>query len=156
MDHDDERIWQQVLDGRRKWTRACQAFIAEETNRVEILRRGLCGNSTAKVVSLGLAQYLETSEQLQLFDKLVALCIPIEYATRARQIVVSLPRDWVLSNVETVVDPILQDADQSAYRMILELYMLLDRRLAMKLAGRAVAQRDEIIKEAGDSTLGSP
>jgi hypothetical protein len=70
-----------------------------------------------------------------------------------RKLILSLPRDWVLSRIEEVAEPILRSGDYDEYRRLLELYFELDRELASRLAARARAQEDEDVREAGEDFL---
>ncbi len=153
MNTKDESIWQSLVEGREATVRTFQAFIAEGTDRVGMLRRGMVGDVIDRLTALGLFPYLEVSEQIQLFDLLLQLCLPVKYATRARYLIASLPRDWVLANVEKVVEPTLEHCDHVDYRMLFELYLLLDKNLALKLANRALAHPDAEIREAGGDYL---
>ena len=99
---------------------------------------------------------LTNPEKLELFDTLVYLASSGHGAIgRVREILLSLPRDWVLTRIEDAAEPYLRDGTYDEYRRFLELYERLDRRLMLKLAQRAAAHSDPDIQEAGQDYLES-
>jgi hypothetical protein len=67
----------------------------------------------------------------------------------ARFVILSLSREWVIANIEAAAEPLLREGGEEEYRRLLELYNLLDGRLAARLAARARASDDPAIREAG-------
>jgi tetratricopeptide (TPR) repeat protein len=66
-----------------------------------------------------------------------------------REIIYSLPRDWVLERIDAQVEPILRAGEYDDYWMFLELYERLDPLRAVKLARRAASSADAAIREFG-------
>jgi hypothetical protein len=64
-------------------------------------------------------------------------------------IILSLPHEWVLSNIELIAEPYLQKGSDEEYRAFLYLYMQIDKDLTKRLASRAAIDSDFEIREAG-------
>jgi hypothetical protein len=103
---------------------------------------------------LRLISYLSLEERQQLFDDLVALAT-VGHAdiVLCRQAILSLPRDWVVANIENVAEPFLKSGTYEEYRRLLELYSILHPDLAQKLAARAASNTDPDIREAGEDFI---
>ena len=74
----------------------------------------------------------------------------------AWNVIESLPRDWVLQNIEQHVDAILHHNEETDYWMFLQLYARLDDTLMKKLATRAAKHADADIRELGEEYLAKP
>ena len=70
-----------------------------------------------------------------------------------RDLILSLPRDWVINDIEREAEPLLQKGDYDEHRRFLELYELLDADMTQRLARRAAANPDPDIREAGEDHL---
>ena len=70
-----------------------------------------------------------------------------------RVAVARLPLDWVLEHIEAVAEPLLAEGDYDNYGRMIELYGVVDRELALKLARRAMAHDDPDIRETGAHAL---
>jgi hypothetical protein len=66
----------------------------------------------------------------------------------ARRIVLAIPKDWVIANLEATVAPLLRNADHLAY-LLLGLSNKIARRLALNLARQAAANSDFDVREVG-------
>jgi hypothetical protein len=76
---------------------------------------------------------LSIEEKKLLFPSLVLLASKtVPHTVTVRNIVTSLPRDWVLRNVERVAKGILEQGDAETCRRILELYSELDKTLLFR------------------------
>ena len=152
-------IWQRLIEGQqaiahaeREFSLARQIFLSEGVDRVALLREALRGRD--RLTALQVAEDLNTAERLALFDELIFLVSFSHGALpRVRNLILSLPRDWVLANIEEKAEPLLRDGSYDEYRRFLELYVLLDHDLALKLAQRAAVCADEDIREAGEDFL---
>ena len=93
---------------------------------------------------------LTLDEKEQLFPEWIHLAraahSPFQVAWDAIE---SLPRDWVLRNIEKEVDAILANEEETDYWMFLQLYARLDQSLMRKLAQRAATHADPEIRELG-------
>src|SRR5262249_56320922 len=127
-------------------------FFAEGVDRVAVMGSALRGKERS--AALVVASPLTVPERLLLFPEWVYLASWAHGAIQIpRDMILSLPREWVLANIEQEVEPLLRDGTDDEYRRFLELYELLDRELTLKLARRAAAHPDPNIREAGEDFL---
>jgi hypothetical protein len=121
-------------------------------DKIDAMRQALRGQE--RITALALAAALTSAERQQLFSKWVFLSSWAHGSIQvARDMIVSLPRDWVLSHIEREAEQYLRDGTYDEYRRFLELYDLLDRALTAILAHRAAAHSDFDIREAGEDFL---
>ena len=145
----DQEVWRCLAEGYSAWMAASKTFFAEGVDRVALVRKALRSGSD-RFAALHVLRSLATEERQDLFDDLV------EWASTGhgsvlifREAIASLPRDWVLSRIERTAEPLLRDGTYDEYRRLLELFIKLDRDLALRLARRAAVNPDEDIREAG-------
>jgi hypothetical protein len=67
-----------------------------------------------------------------------------------REAILSLPKTWLLANIEKSAEGLLADGTDEEYRRLLELYIKIDDRLTEKLVKRALQHEDADIREAGE------
>jgi len=96
-----------------------------------------------------------TNEELQtLFDKLVYLgSFNHGGLDFIHELILRLPKAWVLENIRRYTEPILEKGDEDEYRRLLELFYLLDPDMTRELAKRAQQHSDPGIREAGDDFI---
>jgi len=145
-------VWERLAESYRAFSSASKDFFSEGIDQLTCLRRAF--RNEDRPIAIYMIQFLSNSEIKELFGELVYLASFSHGSIQAvRRLILSLPRDWVLANIEKFADPILAAGDYDEYRRFLELYMELDHDLAFKLATRATQQEDEDIKEAGEDFL---
>lgn len=149
----DRALWRDLVEAEGNFLAARHSFVRAAANPVAILRDAL-HRPSERGIALRLLRSLPTKDSLGLFDDLVELA-SVGHAdiSLARELIVRMPRDWVLSNIEATAQPLLLGATDEEYRRLLELYILLDPNLTMQLASRAAASQDEDIREAGADFL---
>ena len=145
----DEK-WQSLLEAEFKFYAArMDLFATCREQLVELVRTGLTVPSQ-RVTALGVAKLLTIEERQDLLGDLLALASWVHGSTvTAREIVLSLPQQWLIDNIEESAEPLLLYNDHEEYRGLFEIYVRLDRRLTEKLADRAVNHTDPDIQEAG-------
>ncbi len=121
--------------------------------RVSRIRRDLHGNVAEVMTALGLLSQMELSDRVRVFEDILQLCLSPKFAANARKLVLSLPREWLLANIEELSEPFLQTADSRDYLMLLGLFDALDWTLARKLARKASLSADYDIREVGTDFL---
>lgn len=148
----DSQIWEHLVASYKRYFSALHEFSSDGVDRVALIRNALRG--VDRPVALRLAQHLKEVEHLQLFDSYVCGASSGHSDLEGfRELILRLPRDWVIERIETAVDPHLADGTFDEYRRFLELYIDLDRVLTLKLAKRAAAHSDPDIREAGEDFL---
>lgn len=143
----DESLWQNLVKTHLSLSQHLKEFFSNQVDRITILREAFERGEIA--TALYAISYMESEEIYKIFDKILYMSTAHGYAGTIRKIILSLPRDWVLQNIENVAEPFLIDATEDEYRRFLELYINLDKGLASRLVKRAIAHPDLDIQEAG-------
>jgi hypothetical protein len=145
--HSEDTAWRCLVESHLAFATASKRFLSKDIEeRVELIRNAL--KSRDRLTAIYMLRYLQTQDLQLLFPDLVFQASFAHGGIKAvREAILSLPKDWVLENIEVVVNPLLCDED--SYRRILELYSELDDSLAEKLAEKALKQEDRDVKEAG-------
>ena len=148
----DLALWQRYLEAENEVWRIRRELFTNCSSLVELVRAGL-GAPSERPSALGIAGFLTEDERKELFPDLLALASYCHGLTiTARDLVLSLPKEWLLAHIEEAAEPLLHYGYEE-YRGLTEVYIRLDRDLAYKLAHRAAADSDEDIKEAGEDLL---
>ena len=155
---DSSALWDQLLQLYRAsdMIGVNARLSAPDVDRVGVIRYGLKhqrgGHERGLVFHL--LRGASPAQLQELFPELIQLARaahgPIQ---RVWELILSLPRDWVLNRIECEVNPILAGEEYDDYWMFLELYERLDHSLARRLAERALAHADPDIRERGEMTL---
>jgi hypothetical protein len=149
-----EVLWCRLGEAELNAGKAFRAFFSEGVERVPWVRHGLRSGGMGRSAALRFFSYLTVSEQEQLFPDLVFLASSAHRSIDfVRELILLLPRDWVLINIEREAEPHLGEGTYDEYRRFLELYELLDADMTQRLARRAVAHADPDIREAGEEYL---
>jgi hypothetical protein len=129
------------------------AFL-QGADRVAVLHTAL-HDPTKRRTALNLIPYLSPEEQEQLFDDLLELAsVGHSDIAAARAAIMQLPREWVVSIIETRAERLLSGPEPwEEYRRLLELYTDLDPELTRRLASRAKQHDDPDVKETGADFL---
>lgn len=152
--HDIE-VWRKLVETHSAFLAASREFFTEGVDRVALVREAL-RDGKDKFTACHVLTQMQASELEGLFDALV------EWASTGhslihvfREAILSLPREWVLANIEEAAEPCLRDGTCDEFRRFLELYIRLDHDLTLRLAQRASAHPDADIHEAGRDFLGT-
>lgn len=150
----DSARWRTFIDAANIFTMARhELFVHGRSSLVELIRAGL-DRPGERPYALDLVPLLKEEERKQLFPDLVSLAGSYDSSMGiARNLILELPRQWVLEIVEETSEPLLRDGTYEEYRGLLQLYLELDQSLTYKLARRAAEHSDPDIKEAGDDFL---
>jgi tetratricopeptide (TPR) repeat protein len=144
-------LWDSVVDEFVRGVAAPADFFRPGVDRVALIRRALAlpgGNNRAAAVAL--LRQMSLEEKQLLFPELIRLARSAHGPVGAvREIIFSLPREWVLERIDAQVEPILRNEEYDDYWMFLELYEKLDPMRAVKLARRAAGSADAAIREFG-------
>jgi hypothetical protein len=152
LPEEDRRLWQSVFEGERAFIQARMDFLARCTDRVAVMRRAL--HTSQRGTALRLVFYLTPEERLQLFDDLLGLAsVGHSDIGLVREAILSLPREWVIANIEDRAEPLLQAGNEEEYRRLLELYFSLDAEVTLRLAQRARQHANGEIREAGEDFI---
>jgi hypothetical protein len=148
----DLMIWKRMNEAYLELLSADRPFWEEGTNRVALIRHAL--STGDKYTAFYIAPHMKTSELMELLDVWVDWAASVHGLLHVvRDIIKSLPREWVLENIEAHAEPLLSEGTYDEYRRLMELYYELDPALALKLANRAITSSDPDIQEAGEDTI---
>lgn len=119
---------------------------------VEEFRFGAPGIS--REIAFEKAKYLSIEERKNIFPDLVAYASYAHGFTEAsRDLIVGLPREWVLLKIEEIAAPILKNGSHEEYSDFLDLYKLISPSLFDSLIRRcAMSDELEIREIASDYT----
>lgn len=143
--------WQNFLDAWQSYTTAKNDLLDNTPSLVDLVRQATI-NPHQRLAALDIARFIETEQLQQLFSNLLAIASYLNGsgAETARELILALPREWVLANIEVQAEHLLADNDDINYRGLFILYLQLDLKLAKALAERALASLDRDIKETGE------
>ena len=143
-------LWQSVVTREIAYIQSRKEFIKSCTEKVKMLQKGL-QNPAERGTALRLLFYLPLPERQSLLDELVDLAsVSHSDIELCREAILSLPKTWLLANIENSAEGLLVDGTDEEYRRLLELYINIDDRLTKKLVKRALQHEDADIREAGE------
>lgn len=151
MSSKDQDLWNDFAETYDTFIKARMNFFKNVTDRVEILRHGLRYNTA---LAFDVMQYIEDHEKQALLPDLLPQAISVHGLTHlAQEHIWSLPKEWLVENIEQHAEPILTHNDYSDYWGLLELYFHIDHDLTRRLAERASKSDAYDIREAGEDYL---
>ncbi len=151
----DNPDWQKVVAAYDAYIQARGEFF-RNTNieeRLEILRQKL---SSREWVALDIIQRMAIEQKKQFFDIFVEIASDTQeysWANFSFELILSLPKEWLLENIERHVDPMLKNGTYDEYVSFLSLYANVDRDLTIKLAHRALEHDDPEVRKLGKDYL---
>jgi hypothetical protein len=144
----DEAVWRHVVRAYQSWVDAQVDFFSPETDRIGLIKGALKRGGADPAFAL--ARSMSPSELEGLFNELMEWASTSQaYHETLVDIIRSLPRDWVLANIEQAAEPNLQNADYNEYMLLLSLYLRLDKGITRRLAQRAVSDPRSEVRELG-------
>jgi hypothetical protein len=121
--------------------------------RTEQLRQDLC-EPGKRALALETAARLDEGDLQQLFPDLLELASFVHGLTvRCRELILRLPRPWLLTHLEGQAELYLAAGGYEEYRALLTLNFQVDQGLTRRLAERALRNADPDIHEAGEDFL---
>jgi len=138
------------LDLNQRW----RSFMSDRDGAAARLKTALRGAGVNRGAALYALSNMTADELSQYFSELVYLA-SYEHGSiqTPREMIRSLPRKWVLANIEHEAEPLLARGEYDTWRRLLELYYQLDPALTRRLASRAAAHTDSDVREAGEDFL---
>lgn len=163
----DDIAWQRYVKAYRElvetghssdWDASVEAFLAEDVNRIPFLQRLNSGAHWERLAALYILPKIAADELQIIFREIIYLAAyTIGKASFIRSVIYSMPRDWVVANIERFAEehlvPSKDTGTYSEYRRLLELYSEIDAEMTIRLANRAIQNTDLDIREAGEEFL---
>jgi len=149
-------LWDSVVDEFVQGVAAPADFFRPGVDRVALIRGALkLPSGKNRLAAVALLQKMPLEEKQHLFPELIQLARSAHGPIGAvREIIFSLPREWVLGRIDAQVEPILRNEEYDDYWMFLELYEKLDPVRAVNLARRAAGSANAAIRDLGSERLG--
>jgi len=120
---------------------------------VEVIKNAF-SSPEERALALDLVAAYPESDRVIFFGQLISLASYVNgFTESSHNLILGLPHDWVMRNIEAAIDELLADGGYEEYRCLLELCCKLDRELMRKFAQRALNSPDEDIREAGTDFL---
>jgi hypothetical protein len=151
-------------DVQEKWLRYTRARDEAETLRYELLisevehiagvLHAALNDPRQRLYSLEMISQVQPELRKEFLPDLLDLASFLgPHTFRAREIILSFPRDWLLANIASAVAPVLQRGGDEEYRRIIELFLMIDNELARKLVLRATTHEDAEVRAVGRDFL---
>ncbi|MCI0422355.1 MAG: hypothetical protein L0312_24560 [Acidobacteria bacterium] len=153
--HEAEKLWSQYVAAHKESERIRYQLLGEyRPFAIEVIQRALL-LPIERFLALQIASQLQVEEIKQLLPQLVAVATHVcGDIVRARELLLALPHSWLLENIESAAEPLLAVGDYEDYFRFIELYELIDKELANRLARRAAESTNPEIRAAGEEFLG--
>ncbi len=146
-------LWMRFVEAERSFTSQRMMLLRRVTELTPILVQAL-NKPRERSAALNIVEYVGDEEKKHVFDSLLMLASNVHgHTEKSREFLLSLPKQWVLENIEARAEPILQHATQEEYRGLFELYLQLEQGLARRLAERALKHPDSEVREAGEEFI---
>ncbi len=144
----DTVLWHQLIDQEKAYLETRKNFL-NSSSKVELIKRAL-QNPSERATALKVISYLTNIERQSLFDELIKLvAVGHSDIQVVRNVILSFDKLWLLNNIETQAESVLNNATDEEYRRLLELYIQLDNQLSQKLVTKALQHPDIDIQEVG-------
>ncbi|MBF2066601.1 MAG: hypothetical protein IGS39_19595 [Calothrix sp. C42_A2020_038] len=144
----DTDLWHKLIDQEKAYLETRKNFL-NSPSRVELIRLAL-QNPLERATALKVINYLTNTERQSLFNELIKLAsVGHSDIQLVRDVILSFDKIWLLDNIETQAEFVLNNGTDEEYRRLLELYIQLDTQLARKLVAKALQHPDIDIQEVG-------
>ena len=157
MAHTDADSWDNVLKAYELY-RDAENELLKSPNRVQLIHKAIKSERSGRQsLAFRLIWRLTDVEKQQLAGMLLDYGFSAQYTYDCRDLLLSLPREWLLENIERLAEPFL--AEMSApdlyqyYGTTLWLYSQIDRELTQRLVKRALEHPYPDVREFGKDYL---
>ena len=144
----DKKEWGELESAHQAFRLALTKLLAgDRQSRIAFLRKAL---RSERQLALDVLRLTSPEDGKELLAELIYLASSVHgHLWQVRDIICSLPRDWLVGTIGNVAEPIVANADDQVYRRLLELYLAIDGKLAIDLAKRAMLSKDAETREVG-------
>jgi hypothetical protein len=152
----DLKLWDSLVEAEGAYYSARMKLFTECTSRsnlINLAKYSLC-SSRSEFTAFRVIALFTTEEKEQLFNELIgAASTGHSDIEIVREIILSMPKEWLLANIEKSSEPFLSNDSYEEYRRFLELYYEIDNNLTLRLAQRAINSSNSDIREAGEDFI---
>jgi hypothetical protein len=147
---DDAQLWNDLHGVEQRSLAETMCVWQMISGKADVMSQAL-GTPHHRGTALRLLLVLGDEMKKKVFHRLVELAsVGHSDVSLCRAIIKSMPRSWVLDNIDAVVGAVLQESDgEEEYRRFAELYAELDATLLQRHVQRALAHPSEEVREVG-------
>lgn len=147
-----DEAYTQFSNAKNKYLKLREAAM-RSIDVAEVLKLGTPG--VPRDIAFEKAANLSIGKRKEIFPDLVAYASYTHGFTEAsRNLILSLPREWVLSNIEKIADPILKNGGYEEYSAILALYKLISPSIFNSLINYCASSDNSELREAASNYIG--
>jgi hypothetical protein len=156
LTENDITLWHRFCKAEEDFLEARSELLSRSTDIKLVIKQAL-QKGLRRDSALELLLDLDFQEKVPFFDHLVKLAsVDHSDVELVWKVILSLPKDFLLANIEKSAETVLSNATQDAYveyRCLLALYYKIDDQLTYRLAQRALQSEDEDVREAGETYM---
>lgn len=148
----DEDLWQRVVSNEWEFIESRIRFMKDCDNKVivSLVRRAL-HTPNERRTALKLIPYLTNGKQQFLINDLIEVAsLNHSDIQLCREVILGLPRGWLLDNIKGSLDKVLSNSLSEEYRRLLELCELIDIHLTKSLIEQALGHQDSQVRQVGE------
>lgn len=143
-------LWHALRVAEDQFFKARHAFVAGAPANERTLEEALSRVSD-RGTALRLLAILPEQNRRAVFARLVDLAsVGHSDIALVRSVILNMERPWVVSNIEPLVDVILEQGDEEEYRRFAELFAELDEGLLRRHVERCLRSPSSDVREVGD------
>lgn len=148
QDNELRHLWTEFVSAERAFVSLRMKLFQRSSELPPLLTQAL-NHPHERGAALDVIEHLGMEEKKQVFGDLLSLASFAHGLTeRCHRILLSMPRQWILDNIEASAMPILRHATSEEYRALFLLYFQLDHGLARRLAEHAAIHPDPEVQDA--------
>ena len=146
-------VWLEMVHSHEELLRGVGVFLSsDKKEREKALICNYSGNRPLTVLLL--RDYVPVEDLKALLPFLLSNAESVhQYLFAFRTIILRIPREWLMAHIEEAAQSILKDGDDETYPRLIELYIQIDRSLAIRLANQAIASVDAETRAVGSEFL---
>jgi hypothetical protein len=154
----DATSWEHYIRRYREpdvpWQASADSFLRVAKDPIEVIRRGMHSNDGVEVLaSLDLTSRIDAAERIKLFPEIFGKCLSQKFGLGARAILLSLPPEWLLENLETACINRLSIPDDEDFIMMLGILRNFDMPMAIRVATHALKSEDPEIRALAEGVV---
>ena len=140
------RLWREHL------TAGYNLRLKHRSELAALVKRGLHSAHDA-FLAFREAETLTAEEKKTLLPSLLGWCSSAKYGSTPRDLILEMPHDWLIENIEIAAEPTLAQNEFLDWVNILSLFAKIELSLARRLAQRMLAHSDSELRERGEDFL---
>lgn len=147
----DEDLWHRVISNEWEFIESRIRFMRGCDNKVivSLVRRAL-HTPNERNTALRLIPYLTNERQQFLLNDLIEVAsVSHSDIQLCRQVILGLPRGWLLDNIKGSLDKVLSNGLSEEYKRLIELCEPIDIHLTKDLVEQALGHKDSEVREVG-------